>query len=355
VDSGQYWSHLREDIAAAKESIYVQSMTFDADRSGRLLADALLAAAAPDRRILIDTVSQYIVSDRFAYAPWPYLDDGFRKEWRDTRHQVIDLRRHGIGVKITNPFGPLWLRFLSRNHKKLVMLDGRIAYIGGINFSDHNFAWHDMMLRIEDPEVAEFLEGDFLHTWAGNNRFAVKSFRGLDILLANGRTNSDVFSALMDVVRRAEKNIFIESTYFGLPFFNWLREIGPARPETTLLVSQDNNWGPMRHYIPWEAWRSGVRLRLYPDRLTHLKAILVDDRTLIMGSSNFEFFSYALYQEIAAVIQDPGVIDEFREKVMLPDLQKSLPFQGRIHPLRGYNRALQFRFVTRLSRLFTYL
>ncbi len=356
VDSGEFWPQLAADIEAARKSVYIQAMTFEADKAGRGIAEALLAARAEDKRALIDTVSQYVVSDRFVYGPHQWFDQDLKKERRDTRQMISELRSHGVRLKITNPYGPLWVRFPARNHKKLMIIDGRIAYLGGINFSDHNFSWHDMMIRIEDRSVAAFLEEDFLFTWRGGNQFATESFKDLQIWVGDGRRNSRMFDSIRKIVQDAHSRIFIESTYFTLPFFGWLREIrGRPRPNITLLTSQVNNWPQMRRYIPWEAERSAVKLRVYPGRLTHLKAIMVDDHSLIMGSSNFEFFSYHLYQEIIAVIRDPRVVAEFRERIMIPDLEKSVPFEGRIHHLRAAVRALQFRILGGLSRRLTYL
>jgi len=355
VDSEEFWHHLQADIAAAKKSVYIQAMTFDADKAGRQVVETLTAAKAQDRRALIDNVAHYIVSDCFVYAPRHLFDQNLRQECRDTRRMVVDLQRQGVRVRITNPYGPLWLRFLARNHKKLVVIDGTIAYIGGINFSDHNFFWHDMMLRIEDRDVAAFLEKDFLSTWKGRNQFASKSFKNMEVWIGDGRSNPQMFNAIFEIICQAKKEIFIESTYFALPFFDMLRNIRSPRPRITLITSAINNWPPMRCYIPWEARRSGIHLRLYPGRLTHLKAILVDDRKLIMGSSNFEFFSCDLYQEVVAIIHDPGVIADFRKRVMIPDLEKSTAHEGAIRPLRGYVRSLQFRMLSKLSRKLTFL
>jgi cardiolipin synthase len=353
VDSDEFVAQLLQDISAARSRVYVQAMTFDADRSGLGVAQMLIDAAAPDRRVLIDEVSRYIVSDRFIYSPGNWRDRELRREWRATRNLAEKLRRQGVGVKITNPYGRLWLRFFARNHKKLVVIDGRISYIGGINFSDHNFSWHDMMLRIDNSDISIFLEEDFLSTWKGRNKSAFRSFPGIDLYLLDGRSNAQAFEAILDLIRAAREKIFIESTYFALPFFDRLREIGPGRPPTVLLTSEVNNWPQMRHYLPWEARRSGIDLRLYPGRLTHLKAILVDGRELIMGSANFDFFSYSIYQELVAVVRDPAVIASFKERVVVPDLERSVSYQGLVRSVRGRMQALSFRTLVRMSRWLT--
>jgi cardiolipin synthase len=353
IDSAEFADRLSQDIAGARSRVYVQAMTFDADRAGLGIARILMDAAAPDRRILIDTVSRYIVSDRFIYAPSNWRDRELRKEWEATKNLAGEFSARGIGVKITNPFGRFWRGFFARNHKKLAVIDGRVAYLGGINFSDHNFAWHDMMLRVENPEVAAFLEADFLATWEGRNQSLSGSFPGIAIHLLDGRSNARSFEPVFDLLRGARESIFVESTYFALPFFDKLRQIGPGRPPTVLITSAVNNWPQMRDYVPWEASRSRVELRLYPDRLTHLKAILVDGRDLVMGSANFDFFSYSIYQELVAIVSDPGVIAAFKERVVLPDLERSARFEGRVRPARGRMRALSFRALVRLNRWLT--
>lgn len=355
VDSDEFAGQLLRDISSARRRIYIQAMTFDADRAGLRLARALKEAAVPDRRLLVDDVSRHIVSDRFVYSPGNLLDGELRREWRATRRLAEELPRQGIKVRITNPYGCLWRRFFARNHKKLAVIDGLVSYLGGINFSDHNFAWHDMMLRIDDAGVAAFLEEDFLSTWEGRNASSFRTFPGIDLYLLDGRSNARAFESILDLVRAAQKDIFIESTYFALPFFDRLREIGPGRPPTVLLTSEVNNWPQMRNYVPWEARRSGIELRLYPGRLTHLKAILVDGRELVMGSANFDFFSYSIYQEIVAVVRDPAVIAAFKERVAVPDLGISRPFQGEVRPLHGRLQALSFRALVGMNSLITRL
>jgi phosphatidylserine/phosphatidylglycerophosphate/cardiolipin synthase-like enzyme len=57
--------------------------------------------------------------------------------------------------------------------------------------------------------------------------------------------------------------------------------------------------------------------------MSHLKAMLIDDEYLIAGSSNFDYFSYRIHQELLAVITAPEVIAQFRERVMIPDLSRA--------------------------------
>src|SRR5438046_7009580 len=121
------------------------------------------------------------------------------------------LKAAGVAIKFTNPFGASPRKLLSRNHKKLIVIDESAAYIGGINFSEHNASWHDMMLRIEDEAVAGFLRQDFLATWDGRDRVAKGQFAGLDLFTVDGRTNRAAFQRVLDLIDGAQQSIFVES------------------------------------------------------------------------------------------------------------------------------------------------
>lgn len=353
VDAPVFWDKLRADILSAKKSVLVQAMTFEADTAGLALADTLLAAKAPERRVMLDCISTYMVSDQFFYKPRNYKNPDLRAERAATFQMVRDLNEGGVRVRWIHPLGPAMVRILARNHKKIMVIDKHVCYIGGINFSDHNFGWHDMMLRVESAELAAVLTQDFMQTWDDKPQSVTHRLAEMDVFLCAGRDNPRQFDALFELVKFAEREIFIESTYFTTPFFEKLRAVNPD-VKITLLTSEINNWSQMRDYIPWAAARSNVELRVYPDRLTHLKAMLIDNKFLIVGSSNFEFLSYNLYHELVAVVKQPETIAAFREKVMLPDLQISLPYQAPVRPVMGKIRDVQFKAIGRLSRLWNY-
>lgn len=351
VDSEAFWRELAADIAAAKRHVYVQAMTFEADTVGRRVAQAIGASTAADRRVLIDEFSRHKVSDRFVHAPGNRGDAALQKERADTLKMAAEFADHGAQCRFTNPAGFLLHRFPARNHKKLVVIDDRIAYVGGINFSDHNFAWHDMMFRFEDAAVAAFLKEDFLATWEGRNQCLSRQLGEYAFHLCDGRENERSFAPVVSAIDRARRSIFVESTYLTFPLFGRLRAAVARGVHVRLITSEINNFREMRHYVPWEAVRSGVELRLYPGRLTHLKAILVDDDVLIAGTCNFEFLSHLLYQEIVLLTSDRRLIAEFREQVADPDWGHARPFDGRVHALKGRLRHLQLAAVAQALRL----
>ena len=128
---------------------------------------------------------------------------------------------------------------------------------------------------------------------------------------------------MIDLIDRAEESIFVESPYITFPFYERLREASQLGIDVKIVTPQANNWNFFANYARLESARSRIDLRFYQG-MTHLKAMLIDNRYLVAGSSNFDYLSYRLYQEIVAIITDPQLIEDFRQRVLLPDLANSL-------------------------------
>ena len=323
VNFNEFWSRLSQDIASAQQSVFVQTFAFEGDRVGKQLAEALRSSPAKDKRVLADSFTRVVLSDRFRYSPVNFFDDDLRREAQDTSAMFAQLKTAGIAMKFTNPYGLSPRRLLSRNHKKLIVIDDATAYIGGINFSEHNASWHDMMLRIT-AEAVEFLRTDFLKTWAGHNQAGQRQFDGVELHTLDGRGNRKAFQRVLDLIDAARQTIFVESPYITFPFYERLREATRRGVDVKIVTPEKNNWNYFARYARVESARSRIDLRLYRGGMSHLKAMVIDDQFLIAGSSNFDYLSYRLYQEILAVITEPELISEFRERVMLRDLANSV-------------------------------
>lgn len=335
VDADAFWNCLKADLHSASHEIMVQMMTFEGDHTGQQVIDAIRASAAAHKQILVDNYTRFIQSDKFIYHPKYLFDQALKNEVRQTRDMFKALIREGGEVRFTNPVGPLLVHFVGRSHKKLIIIDERIAYVGGFNFSDHNFAWHDLMFRIEDPAIVAFLRADFVATWQDKSRPSHTQFGGCEFFLLDGRSNEDVFADLIRLLTSAEKSLHIISPYLTFPFCDALAQLPQRGVTVTLLTPQGNNKGTVRDYLLWEAQKFGFDVRLY-DGMSHMKAALVDDRYLVVGSSNFDFLSYRIEEEVLVVFSDPAVIDAFRRQVLEPDLARCSHFDGQVSNLRGW-------------------
>jgi cardiolipin synthase len=324
VNFNEFWSRLEQDLASARESVLIQTFALEGDSVGQQLSAALRSSPAREKKILADSFTRIVLNDRFRYSPANLLDADLRREARATRRMIEDLRAAEVEIQFTNAYGVTPRRLLSRNHKKLVVIDDRAAYIGGINFSEHNASWHDMMMRIDDPAAVEFLREDFGATWSGSDRLASQPFADLELLTLDGRGNRAAFQRVINLIDDAQTSIFVESPYITFPFYERLREASRRGLDVKIVTPQANNWSYFSNYARLESGRSQIDLRLYQPGMTHLKAMLIDDQYLVAGSSNFDYLSYRLYQEFIAIITDVRLISDFRERVMLPDIANSL-------------------------------
>ena len=300
----EFVQDLRQSLAAAERRILVQVMTFDGDAAGLAVADLLAEAAGRgvDVRLLVDCFALRYVSDRKA------TDPSVRDEAAETKTMFDRLRAAGVDVTFTQPFGPVKFFGMSRNHKKLYVVDDH-AYLGGINISDHNFAWRDFMVRTTDPATIEAVAEDFARTEQGDRR----SVNGAVL------TNSEIEPAFTRLVHEATASLVLASPYsldLGI-----VKLLGQARASVkTVITARQNNYRWLRTAEPY-IWsrlaRAGIELSTYPD-FFHARFLLADDAKLLVGSSNFSRHSFRCNQEICMLITDAGFIADFKSR-MLPD------------------------------------
>jgi cardiolipin synthase A/B len=335
VDSDQFWSSLQNDIHNSQDYIYIQTLSFEGDCVGEMLSAELLSSKSRDKRILVDFYTRYVLNDRFLYTIKNIFDSDLQAEKTRTLKMINELNQNDVQVKFTNPVGPVLNKFPARNHKKMILVDNHISYIGGINFSEHNFDWHDLMIRIEDTEINDFLKKDFLSTWQGEHIYSKKAFGEFLFYLFDGFSNKSSFSAVFELIDNAQKSISIQSPYISFPFYEKLRSARSQGVNVTLITPARNNRKIIGDYTLWEAARSGIDLRLYNPIMTHAKYMMIDDSILIFGSTNFDYVSYKIEQELIAVITDKEFINDFKRLVIEVDLQQSSVFNGKINKQKG--------------------
>jgi len=322
VDSPAFLEQLEHDIGHATRSVCVQTMSFEGDQAGQRLAQLLIGRKDLERTLIIDRYSLFYLNDRFLPTPWNVVSASLWRELGQTLRLVRELKRDGVEVCWTNPVGVLLRKFVARNHKKSALVDDRIAYFGGVNFCDHNFGWHDVMLRVEDERVGAFLREDIRATLGGGNLSSRRDFGGIEIVLLDGVQNTRLYEPILQLIRGARASIVVQSAYLSFPFYGYLAQAVRRGVAVTLIAPERNNKPKMDTYTQWAAADAGITLRLYADRMSHIKALLVDDTALVMGSSNFDFLSFHVQQEVMAIVRSRPLIEQYRRDVLEPDLAR---------------------------------
>ncbi|MBM4184723.1 MAG: phosphatidylserine/phosphatidylglycerophosphate/cardiolipin synthase family protein [Gemmatimonadetes bacterium] len=321
VGATEFWARLQDDLRSAHTSAYVETFTFEGDRVGLALGHALERCPALDRRLLVDCYSLLYHSDRIIPS-LAWLDPALRREVMITHRWVRRLRSRGVGVRFSNPLGPSPAKLVRRNHKKIAVFDGRVAYLGGMNFSEHNFAWHDMMFRVECEDLSGVLASDFLDSWEGEPTTRDRRCGALRVLSLNGRGNREGMAPVVDAMSSAVRSIDVMSPYLSPPFTDHLSAAQGRGVEVRVLAPAQNNKANLARHIVESAHRGGFDLFL-SEGMSHLKAMLIDGELLIVGSSNFDFMSYTLLDELVVMTRDSDMVDAFLERVWRPDLARA--------------------------------
>jgi cardiolipin synthase A/B len=129
----------------------------------------------------------------------------------------------------------------------------------------------------------------------------------------------------------------VQSPSLTFPFTDHLRVARQRGVRIHVLSPSPNPHLPVGRYIEWECARSDFELRLLPG-MTHVKAMLIDGRTLVLGSSNFDYLSYRLLHELLAIVDEPAIVADFIQRVAAVDLARARIARPRAHDWTGYVR-----------------
>lgn len=285
---------LEADLRGAREYINLQYYIFEDDTIGCRIADILKerARAGVKVRVIYDHVGSLNTRRRF-----------FR-----------ELQAAGIEAypffRVTFP--PFGTRINWRNHRKLCVVDGRVAYIGGMNIADryidggrHFEVWRDSHLRLEGPAVAA-VQYSFAVDWNFMGRPLLEDYVSTETagdmgaqLITSGPTSqwSNVELVFLKAIAGARKRIFIQTPYF-LPTDGLLKALQTAalsQVDVRIMMPRRSDSAMLRHasfsYIA-ECLRSGIKIYLYKPGMLHSKNIIIDEEIASVGSTNFDFRSF---------------------------------------------------------------
>ncbi|AZV29262.1 cardiolipin synthase ClsB [Pseudomonas syringae] len=309
----EYFPRVFEAMRAAKSEILLETFIVFEDKVGMELQEILIDAA---RRGVRTTVSL----DGFGCGE---LSTGYLTALSDAgvHLQIFDPAPKRLGIR-TN-----WFR---RLHRKIVVVDGLIAFIGGINFSGDHLAdfgpeaKQDYSVEVQGPAVADIHHFALLQSGRpGRARFwwqrrrqrrAEMAFDDHDgqvrlVFRDNDRHNTDIEDVYLQVLRRAQRRVVIANAYF-FPGYRLLREIRNAarRGVEVRLILQgqpDMLVAKLAARMTYDyLLKAGVQIHEYCERPLHGKVALVDEEWSTVGSSNLDPLSLSLNLEANVLIRD---------------------------------------------------
>jgi len=291
------------------------------------------------------------------------------------------LLQAGVAVLEFNPLNPLdargeWL-LNNRDHRKLLVVDGRVAFIGGINISSvyssgsilrrskkpvGNAAWRDTDLQLQGPVVAEF-QKLFMDTWhkqhgpalAAKNYFPALAVAGKDIVRAVGSTPDDPYSliylTLMSAIGNAERQVYLTNAYF-VPDPQLLQALtdAAARGVDVRLILPSYSDSALVFHAGRAHYSSlldgGVHIYEREGALLHAKTAVIDGVWSTVGSTNLDWRSFMDNDEANAVILGRDFAAH-----MLAAFARDQAASQAIEPNAWPQRPLQFKLKEWLAQL----
>lgn len=326
LESGsEYFPALLEAIAAATVEVHLETYIFEEDGTGRQVAAALAAAAG--RGIVVR-----VLVDGFGARGFVA---GLGRGLRDAGAEVLVYRPEVAALRLRR-------HRLRRLHRKLVVVDGRVAFVGGINVIDDLDAPHetpprfDYAVRIEGPLLAPIHAAAHhlwqLVRWAALQRRHYEpacvvpdrtpqgAVEAAFVIRDNLRHRRDIENAYLEAIAAARSEIVIASAYF-LPGrrFRHALAAAAARGVNVIVLLQGRVEYVLLHYATQALYGAllgtGVRIFEYRRGFLHAKVAVVDCCWATVGSSNIDPFSLLLAREANVVMRSGDFAGQLRDSL----------------------------------------
>jgi cardiolipin synthase len=326
VGGAQFFAALCQRVDQAREHVHIEFFIWRDDSRGRELRDHLIAAAGRgvEVRVLLDQIGSFGLRRSFFD---PLLAAGGKFAWFRTAH----------------PLRNRWT-FHLRNHRKLQVIDGRIAFVGGMNMGQEYAGedpavgpWRDIQIELTGG-AAKRLQMGFADDWFFateekllDQRYYPRPTVPQRILVQSMLDGPDapddpIQMSLVHLLNTARRRVWLTAGYFvpKEPLLTAL-ELAAARGiDVRLLVSEKSDH-PMlinvgRSYYE-ELLRFGVKIFEYEKGINHAKVGLFDDQWLMVGSANFDIRSMRLNFELNVLVRDPERAAEL-ETVLCQDFDQ---------------------------------
>jgi cardiolipin synthase len=317
----EYYDAMLEDISNARKYVYFEIYKFYDDEIGKRFREVLTRKAAEgvEVKLLIDSWGADI-------------PDGYFRELTDQRGEV----RFFTKIKFVIDY---FTKNHRRNHRKIMVIDDHISWIGSANVAAYSLSWRELMLRMENIYLSLSFKKVFNLDFKLYNKYFFEKNSYIRLI------RNDDFEIVRDVpsiakkrinkrfirlIKNADREVLIETPYFLPGYF--LRKaltnackrgvivkvILPRRSDIMLIDILRNRYlGPLH--------QEGLKIRYYLPGVLHAKAMLVDREIFAIGSPNFDYRSFRYMHEIVLIGRDKTIIKQLDEH-MHETLKNSEPF-----------------------------
>lgn len=351
-DGKDAFDSIIDALYSASSSIHIEFYIINNDKLGNRIKNILTTKAKEGVkvRVIFDDVGSWSLPKRYI------------RELRDAGVEIFPF------MEVRFPL--LTSKVNYRNHRKIVVVDGKIGFLGGMNIADRYIEgsrrlgqWYDTMLRIEGDAVNS-LQVIFLIDWYFVTGMIVKdrdkyfpkntitSYHPLQIVTSGPDSDwASIMQAFFHAITRANHHIYISSPYF-IPNESILtalktaalsgvdvRIILPGKSDSTVVY-----WSSLSYVA--ELLDAGIKVYLYQNGFNHSKLMMIDSKVATVGSANMDIRSFEDNFEVAAFIYDETITMLLEENFM------SYLIQSQVITLQSWSkRPLKNSYKEALARL----
>lgn len=333
VDGSGFFPRFMDLVNAARESVYLRVYIFDNDDYALQVADLLARkSAAVDVKVLVDGLGTFGAGQ----VKSPTVPPG-----HETPLSIVRYLEHESAIRVRTVPNP----WLAGDHTKSIIVDGRVAFVGGMNIGrEYRYDWHDLMVEVDGP-VVEHISADFEQAWISAGIFGdlqrlfhrrageTMAVRPDDYpvrLLYTRPGDSQILRAQIAAIRTARQRIFLQNPYLTSDAI--LYELVKARRRgvdvrVILPYRSDNGLITRSNVLVANAMlRNGIRVYIYPG-MSHLKAAAYDG-WICLGSANFDNLSLRVNREMNLATAHAPAVDALLEQVFRPDFETAVELTG---------------------------
>lgn len=348
TEGNRMFETMLNDLENAKHHIHFEFFIFKNDQTGQKVKEVLMQKASEgvEVRFIYDNIANWAVP-RFFY------------------HEMKK-----SGVQVTSLMKARFPKFANkinyRNHRKVVVIDGDTAYMGGMNIANDysiNPHWRDTHLRIRG-QGALGLQASFLIDWysSGEPFLDEKQYfptvpnytQNLMQIVTGGPYSlyHNLLQATVNVIIGAKRYIYLQTPYF-LPndvLFQALQMACLSGIDVRLMVSEKSDSSyvdPAAHSYYEDLLEAGMKIYEMKDKFVHAKTIVADDMISVLGSANLDFRSFETNFEINCYIYDPAIARKNKE-IFFKDMEEC----SEIRYEEWVKRSKWKRFLESVMRLF---
>ncbi len=315
-----FYQAMLNDISKAKKYIFLEIYKFNHDSMGARFRDALTKKARDgvDVRVLIDSWGASVSHSFFT-----------------------ELEKYGGQVRFFTKikfFLDFFTRNHRRNHRKFLVIDDEIVYLGSANINDYCLNWREMMLRLKDDVAACFKTVFDLDFSLYNKYFFEKN--AYIRLLRKGSfevirdvpsiAKKRISKKYLELIRNARKQVIIETPYFLPGYFlrKALTDAAMSGVEVIVIIPKRSDVGLidiLRNKYLGPLHLNKIKFQFFTPTNLHAKVILIDDETFSLGSPNFDYRSFRYMHEIVLVGNEPEIVRQIRSHINMT-LKDCIPF-----------------------------